>query len=534
MSNKWFLLIGIFFTGIALRVVNFGDWLVFKSDQARDALLMDTVLTNGFSSIPLLGPQVAGTELRLGPVTYLFQYISGVIFGASPESYAYPDLFFGIMTLPILFLLFRRFFSWGLACWLTALASVSFVLITFSRFAWNPNSLPFFSALFAWFLLSALDEQGNRRWWHLIGSAICLGIIAQLHLAAAAGLIFGFVLFLIIFRPLKIRELIVCMVIVALSHFPVVINEIQTDGDNLHEFALAFEKKGTKDDQHGWYEKVFRAYQDGSQVVWLVMTGRQDADTIITKGKDIRCDSHCRAALPYSVSVMLFFGLLMMAMLLTWRREENEKRRQSIGFVVLWVIGFLCVTIPLAYQLETRFYLGLVPMLLIIFGFGIERLFSWSDHRFLRIASIIFGVVVVGSNLLVAFDYLQDLSRSQISSEESSSDLRFGTAPKVTLGQLRNIAEEGRKRLSSKYPTIVTGESLHVKSMYYVLSSEYGYSGCYIRGYTKVPEVFNQINIEYTPDQKAEVEFGTLSATFRPASDVADIPLLFPDKCLNY
>lgn len=532
MSKKWLLLAGIFLAGITLRAIHFGDWLVFKSDQARDALLMDKVLLEGFSSIPLLGPQVGGTELRLGPITYLFQYISGTIFGASPESYAYPDLLFGVLALPVMFFLFRRFFSWSLSCWLTALASVSLVLITFSRFSWNPNSLPFFSAAFAWFLLSALDHTGIRRWWYLIGSAICLGIIAQLHLAAAMGLIFGLVLFLVIFRLFLIREIVICIVVVLLLHFPVVLNEIRTGGENMREFVSALEKKGTKDDRHLPPEKIFRAYQEGSRMVWLVATGRQDTDTIITKGNEIRCDSRCRSALPYSIGSMLLFGLLMTIMLVVWRKEEEKKRRQSIGFVALWVIGFFCITIPLAYQLETRFYLGLVPVLLIVFGFSIEWLLARKKGRFTWVL-VVLGIVTIGSNLQVTINYLDDLSQSQFSADESSPDLRFGSAPKVTLGQLRNIAEEGQQRLSREYQTIVMGESLHVKSLYYVLSSEYGYSGCYIRGYSEIPGGFNRINIEYSPNQKTEVGFGTLAGNFKSAYGAPDSELLFSDKCLT-
>jgi len=79
-----FLLILV--AGIGLRVFEFSDTLVFKSDQARDALMMERVFSG--EAIPLLGPQVGGTPLRLGPVTYYFQYVSGLLFGDNPESFA--------------------------------------------------------------------------------------------------------------------------------------------------------------------------------------------------------------------------------------------------------------------------------------------------------------------------------------------------------------------------------------------------------------------------------------------------------------
>ena len=70
------IFLSIILVGIVLRTIGFGDWLIFKADQSRDAIVVEKALKNGFTSLPLLGPQVGGTPFRLGPITYYFQFIS--------------------------------------------------------------------------------------------------------------------------------------------------------------------------------------------------------------------------------------------------------------------------------------------------------------------------------------------------------------------------------------------------------------------------------------------------------------------------
>lgn len=532
--KKWIIVfICIFFAGILLRTVSFGDLLVLKSDQARDALIMSQVKDGSFLDIPLLGPQVGGTELRLGPITYYFQYISAEIFGFTAESFAYPDLVFGILTIPLLYLLFRKFFSLPLSLWMTALASVSLLLVTFSRFGWNPNSLSFFTALFAIAFLTALESKGKKRWRHLALAAACVGVVAQLHLAAIIGLLLGLFIFWILLRSLlNWKEVLFFAMIVAIFHLPVFVSEWQTRGGNMQELVRAFNKKGAKDSQHFVSEKIFRAYQENSRIAWLIATGQQNTDLIQTKGHIIKCDNKCESALPYSIAGMLVFGYMVAAGYLSWKNENDKNRKRAIAFIGLWMGGFSIVTVLLAYQLETRFYLGIVPPLLVLLGLAIERVMI-SRHIWMRPIMISLGIAILAINFYATLIYLKELSSSQTSAKESGRDLRFGTAPKVTLGQLRRIGGEASARFNNDAPVIVTGESLYVKSMYYVIFAEKKYNGCYLRGNKDIPDWFNHLIINYNPDDEAQIEFGTLSATFiKSESSNPSAPL--PAGCLTY
>jgi len=94
----------VILAAIFLRAWHFHDWLFFKMDQARDALLIKQALGNGLGWLPLLGPKAGGTHLNLGPAFYYFQYISAFLFqSAHPAVLAYPDLLFSILSIPLFY-----------------------------------------------------------------------------------------------------------------------------------------------------------------------------------------------------------------------------------------------------------------------------------------------------------------------------------------------------------------------------------------------------------------------------------------------
>ena len=136
-----------------VRLYHFNDWLYFKMDQSRDALLINNIVENGPGYLPLLGARAGATQLkhgflRLGPIFYYFQYASAKIFHSTePYVLAYPDLFFSLAAIVLLYFFARLYFSRKHSLMITALYAFSFIIIQYSRFAWNPNSLQFFLLL---------------------------------------------------------------------------------------------------------------------------------------------------------------------------------------------------------------------------------------------------------------------------------------------------------------------------------------------------------------------------------------------------
>ena len=82
----------------------------------------------------LLGPKAGGTQFRLGPVFYYFEIVSAKIFGNAPDKMAYPDLFTGILCIPLLFFFLRKYFEKYAVLSLTAIFAVSTYAIFYARF----------------------------------------------------------------------------------------------------------------------------------------------------------------------------------------------------------------------------------------------------------------------------------------------------------------------------------------------------------------------------------------------------------------
>jgi len=531
-----FLLILV--AGIGLRVFEFSDTLVFKSDQARDALMMERVFSG--EAIPLLGPQVGGTPLRLGPVTYYFQYVSGLLFGDNPESFAYPDVFFGILTLPLLFLFLRRFFATTLSLFLTALGSISFVLVTFSRFAWNPNSLPFFTTLFAYTFFLAEESKGRRRSLFIVLSAVTFAIIFQLHVAASFGLTLGLLGYLFWYRSFSVREVVLVLFFVMVLHFPMIKSELQSGGENTRLLWEEFGERGTENGKHNVLEKSFRSFQQGAQFVWLLTTGELGPKNIETRGFAIKCDKECRRDLPLSSMIIVSFLVLAFLARREFAGVMDIKKKRELTFLFLWFFGFALFTIPIAYELETRFYLGIITPLFVFFGLSFQALGRLIKNKALRYFVVAMGVTLLVLQFQTTTRYLSEMKQARVSAVESHEDLRFGTAPKVTLRQLRDIAGIARDTLDVSAPVFVSGENLYVKSLYYVLSHEYGFAGCYMRGEKNaVPENMSHILLRYTDEADALAsaadfqEFGTLSISVEPPLFQGDTAMP-PQNCLNY
>ena len=206
-KNKWkiILFLLIFSVGIFLRSYHFRSWLDFESDQARDLSITEKVVDEG-GSWPLLGPDMSHSQdgsvrFHVGPMYYYFQIISGKFFGVRPETAAYPDLLFAILSIPLFYFFLKRYFGGNLSLALTGLYAVSFYIIQYSRFAYNTNLIPFFVILFLLSLLEFLEKREKVSWTWAILAGIALGVGVQLHVTLL--LIFPAVAFFVFLYLLK-------------------------------------------------------------------------------------------------------------------------------------------------------------------------------------------------------------------------------------------------------------------------------------------------------------------------------------------
>jgi len=120
----------VVFIGIFFRIYKFEDWMIFKGDSFRDAILISHAYNEGPASLPLLGPKAGGTILRTGPVFYYLEYLSTLFFqSTSAPIFAYPILLFSLLSIPLFYFFSRKFFDRNWSMVLTSLFSVSFLNI---------------------------------------------------------------------------------------------------------------------------------------------------------------------------------------------------------------------------------------------------------------------------------------------------------------------------------------------------------------------------------------------------------------------
>lgn len=249
----WVLLfIFVVTLGFFLRTYNFTEWLRFNADQARDATVVRSMVEK--HEVPLLGPVAGGTNFRIGPMSIYFQFIGAWLFGTFPDKMAYADLFFGILSVPLIFLLLKEYFSRAIGLLGAALYAGSFFAIQYSRFAWNSNSAQFFVLLLLYAIIKLSYEKSWAKILWVIVSGLSLGVLVQLHTL----LLFASPLFIIIIgvhfvknKKVGVVHVLFVIIVALLVNFPQILNEVRTDQGNITAFYDGLMKKSTKQDTLG-------------------------------------------------------------------------------------------------------------------------------------------------------------------------------------------------------------------------------------------------------------------------------------------
>lgn len=442
----------VMLAAVFVRIYKFDDWLYFKMDQSRDALLISNVVENGPGYLPLLGPRAGAVKLahgflRLGPIYYYFQYAAAIVFHSTqPYVLAYPDLFFSILSIPMLFALAMLYFSKRNSLLIMTMYAFSFIIIQYSRFAWNPNSLGFFLLLSFYGLLRFLKETEGR--WKKIWFAIwAIGIIigSQLHffgffsLVGISGLLLMFHFEVwkkeklkAIFERKALKQIAIFsaigILVFAIFYTPVILSDIRNKGQNSKNFIEALTAKPEK---KPILEKVSKDIKESAKYYCLVTT------------------SNCYgSSMAKEVPSLALTGLIMLAGLILvvrgLRKEKDASRRDFLALLIFWVGVFSILTIPVSFQLRPRFFIVVfaIPFLFLglIYEYLEERL-----KKNLGKKTIIFSLLATGVILTLNFHgtyaWFGEQAKSQNESFTIKRTLILKNKDGVTLGQLQGAAD---------------------------------------------------------------------------------------------
>ncbi|MDI6778183.1 MAG: glycosyltransferase family 39 protein [Patescibacteria group bacterium] len=470
-----------------LRVYNFSDWLFFKMDQARDSLLIKQALENGPGWLPLLGPKAGGTELNLGPAFYYFQYLSAVLFqSVHPAVLAYPDLLFGILSIPLFYFFLKKYFSRDWSMILASLYAVCFLGIQYSRFSWNPNGLVFFNLLFFFSLLNVFDSprttenrrdlsnedstavqpeeyvvrgKGRKyrlRWVVLAGFSFAVS--TQLHFLSFLTLPVITAVFIALNRKearkaLNWKYILIFLAIVALVYLPVILNEIASKGESTNEFLKALKEKPSA---HSFSKNVKRDFRYWGQNWFLILTS-----WISQKGGT-------------KGALLAWLGAIVPALLLGFkffRREENPARKKFLLISLLWFVIYFLAYIPIAYQIRPRFFLPLLELPFIFIGYLV--IFFWSKkQKFWKICVVAALLIVFFGNLIGTLFWFKEIRAAQNGPIRPWRTIILKAKDGIVLSQLEKAAEFAKKDC---------GKPL----VYYSTSPEYKSPFRYIFSYQK-------------------------------------------------
>lgn len=467
----------IILAAFAVRIYNFQDWQYFKMDQGRDAQLISHAINEGPGMLPLLGPRAGATAvdngfLRLGPAYYYFQYLSGMIFNSTdPQVFAYPDLFFSLLAIILLYFFARLYFSNNTSLLISAMYAFSFIIIEYSRFAWNPNSLQFFVLLTFFGLLKFLNVEKNKAklGWLAIW-ALALAIGSQLHFFGFFVLLGVSGLFILIrsefwkkdkqaeflsakfFKQMAIRAL-VFIAVFSFVYSPVIISEVMKKGENSKNFVQALSSKPTN---KPLVDKVAKNISENAKYYCLITT----ADCIAGDAHD--------SPIPVIFTLLVVISGIILAIRAV-RKEQARVRKDFLIMLFVWLAVFFILTIPVSFQLRPRFFILVfaIPFILsgIIFDFFQEKWPQKSNYLIAVVFAIIFGSNVSG--IVAWFGEQRD---SQIKDVDVERTLILKNKDGVTRGELQKVVDFMLKERKGSNTIYYYVKPEHMQPIRYLLS----------------------------------------------------------------
>jgi 4-amino-4-deoxy-L-arabinose transferase-like glycosyltransferase len=198
-NQETIIIIWIFLLALSLRLFRLPDFIAYHQDQVRDLFYVKDYFSRG--QIFLLGPKASVGNFFLPPFWYYLMAI-GYIFSPSPVVPAFIVALLSALTTIVIYKFCKKFFFQRIAFFASLIYAVSHVSIEHSRFAWNPNPIPFFTILTLYFLYVFIFEK--KEFGFYLG-LIFANLAFQLHYQGMVILVFFF-LCLIIYRQLTIKR----------------------------------------------------------------------------------------------------------------------------------------------------------------------------------------------------------------------------------------------------------------------------------------------------------------------------------------
>lgn len=474
ISHSTWVLVLIIGIGVFVRVYHFSDWLQFSPDQARDALIVEGAL-EGKASLPLIGPQAGNTSFSVGPLYYEAQYLSAKIFGAHPGALAYPDLFFAILAIPFLFLFLRKYFDIKISLGLVAILSISYFAIINSRFASNPNSIPFFVLLFLFAILEIMEAKDSKKilfWYAVLG--IATGVGFQLHTLLVFTLpatILLVLMWLIRKKMFSGKGFVIMIVFFLLLNIGQLISELKTNGQNS---AALISGIGSHAKSNGAFLKNVKIIASCQLEANIHFISSLENNKECGRLFDVRGVKNGQISVTSLISrnrtnfLAVIFGFVfslggMWFLIKNWRKETDLKKKNFLGLVAIYSLISFIVLVPVAGEVELRYFNVVFILPFIFLGLWLD---VFAKNK--KVGKLL--VVVVVGLLGVSNLYVDSVFAVKYLNQEMSDDANS------ILGEIRPMARYISDNKNSEKKVLLSGGRRYTKRFYkpffYLLQKE--------------------------------------------------------------
>lgn len=428
--KKWhvpILLLAIVLIGAYLRLSHFNELARFNADQVRDTKIVTQMIQE--HQFPLLGPKAGGTTFRLGPAFYYLQYLSGNIFGATPAGIAIIVPLLSILSIIALFYLLRFYFTEHFSLLLTFLYATSFYAIRYSRFAWNPNLIPFFLFIYLIALLQILQKKSSLFWYVIAG--ISMGIGIQLHTTLLIFMPLLFVCTQIYLHRTRhlvhIKNILITVLIAIALYIPAIIHDIQNNIGNTQAFFQGTQIK-TEENLNlvNRFTLTSQFFVQGNMYVLTGIEPRKD-------WHDVKKILHLKKYDEIVIAIIstIFFILGIVLLIKHLRKNESSSKKSFLLMTSSSIIITFCLFLLIAGELNLRFFIILIFLPFIFLGL-IIRDFSNHYHQnsFTKIVIILIIALITSLNF-ISYKTAYDFSNIN-TKEEVYGGISIGELEKMT------------------------------------------------------------------------------------------------------
>lgn len=442
------MLLAIVVVAIFIRIHNFHDWLYFEADQARNAKNSVVAIEDGVKNLPLLGPKAGGTNFHLGPVSYYFEYASGLIFGIdSPDVFAFSNFFFLILSIPLFYYFLRHFFSKGQSLLVTAVLASSYLMAQYARFSWNPNAIIFWGLLFILSIYKVVFEKNKNKagTWLLVAS-LSYGVASQLHTFPLLGFPLVALIFWAFYRPVKVnwKYWIGAVLILIAVYSPLIAYDINMHGSNVKEFTKAF---SVKTEERGFFEKAHKTVEQYGKYYSLIILSVNDKEVENIKW----------------FSCLIILASVVVGVIL-WKRDEKDGNgkpllpRSFLSLILIWFLVFFVLNYSLAFKINqprfwfSAFFLPYILLSILIFSI-------WKNKTGRVISVFVCGIIII-LNLSAIFNWYEGLENqnSEIALSRTISSTSLMQNDFIVYGEMENavdwmVKESGRNKVCFNSPS---------------------------------------------------------------------------------